>query len=75
MHLLFLPSYLPDFNLIELVFSTIKVWLCKNQNCINKEMKAECGVIYNVFWEAVHLITAEQAKGWYSHCGYKIEVE
>jgi transposase len=73
--LLFLPSYSPDFNPIELAFSTIKVWLRKNQDHANQEMETEGGVIYNVFWEAVHSITAEQAKGWYSHCGYGIEVE
>jgi len=28
--LLYLPAYSPDFNLIELLFSTIKAWLHTN---------------------------------------------
>ena len=73
--LLFLPSYSPDFNPIELAFSTIKAWLRRNQDRMSEEMEAEGGIIYDVFWEAVQSITAEQAKGWYSHCGYGVEVE
>jgi transposase len=34
-HLLYLPAYLPDFNPIELAFSTIKVWLHANRDRIN----------------------------------------
>ena len=73
--LLFLPSYSPDFNPIELAFSTIKAWLRRNQDRMSEEMEAEGSIIYDVFWEAVQSITAEQAKGWYSHCGYGVEVE
>ena len=72
-HLLFLPSYSPDFNPIELAFSTIKAWLHKNRDHAHEEMDIEGGVIYNIFWEAVHSIMVEQAKGWYNHCGYEIQ--
>ena len=71
--LLFLPSYSPDFNPIELAFSTIKAWLRKNRDRAHEEMDIEGGIIYNIFWEAVHSITVEQAKGWYNHCGYEIQ--
>ena len=30
--LMYLPSYSPDFNSIELAFSTIKQWLCSNRD-------------------------------------------
>lgn len=77
--LLFLPSYSPDFNPIELAFSTVKAWLDKNQDCENEEMETEQetedGVIYNIFSEAVQSVTAEQAKGWYMRCGYEIQGE
>ena len=69
-HLLYLPSYSPNFNPIELAFSTIKQCLHSNHNCVNQELDSGEGRIYNVFWEAVHLVTADQAKGWYKHCGY-----
>ena len=71
--LLYLPSYSPDFNPIELAFSTIKQWLRSNRDRVNREVESDGGEIYNVFWEAVHSVTAEQARGWYKHCGYTVD--
>jgi hypothetical protein len=71
--LLYLPAYSPDFNPIELAFSTIKTWLRTNRDRVNQELESENGVVYNVFWEAVHSVTVEQAKGWYKHCGYHVD--
>ena len=68
--LLYLPSYSPDLNPIELAFSTIKSWLRANRDRVNMELQSENGCVYNLFWEAVHSVTAEHVKGWYSHCGY-----
>jgi transposase len=68
--LLYLPAYSPDLNPIELAFSSIKSWLRKNRDRVNQELEAEDGVVYDIFWEAVYNVTAEHAKGWYSHCGY-----
>ncbi len=68
--LLFLPSYSPDLNPIELTFSSIKSWLRANRDRVNFELDSEDGNIYDVFWEAVYSVTAEDAKGWYKHCGY-----
>ena len=70
--LLYLPIYSPDFNPIELAFSTIKVWLCTNCDCMNWELKSGDGTVYSTFWEAVDLVTAEHAKGWYKHCRYTV---
>ena len=61
--ILYLPAYSPDFNPIELAFYTIKGWLCTNRDRVNREIDAEDGVVYNVFWEAVHAVMADQAKG------------
>ena len=71
--LICLPSYSPDFNPIELAFSTIKQWLRSNCDRVNREVESDNGAIYNVFWEAVHSVTAEQAQGWYKHCGYTVD--
>ena len=72
--LLYLPAYSPDFNPIELAFSTIKTWLRTNRDRVNQELEAGDGTVYNVFWEAVYSVTAEHAKGWYSHCGYNVPI-
>ena len=71
--LLYLPSYSPDFNPIELAFSTIKQWLRLNREHVNQELESRDGRIYDIFWEAVHSVTAEQARGWYKHCGYVVD--
>ena len=70
--LLYLPSYSPDFNPIELAFSTIKQWLRLNRDHVNQELQSRDGRIYDIFWEAIHSVTAEQARGWYKHCGYVV---
>ena len=70
--LLYLPSYSPDFNPIELAFSTIKQWLRLNRDRVNQELQSRDGRIYDIFWEAVHSVTAKQARGWYKHCGYVV---
>ena len=71
MLLMFLPSYSPDLNPIELAFSSIKAWLRANRNRVNQEMAGEDGTVYNVLWQAVYSVTPEKAQGWYKHCGYQ----
>jgi hypothetical protein len=68
--LVYLPAYSPDFNPIELAFSSIKAWMRANRVCVNAELESDNGSIYNAFWEAVYSFTMDDAKGWYSHCGY-----
>ncbi len=68
--LLYLSAYSPNLNPIKLAFLTIKAWLCANRDRVNQELESENGIVYNALWEAVHLVTAEHAKGWYAHCGY-----
>jgi transposase len=70
--LLFLPSYSPDFNPIELAFSTIKAWLQSYCERVDEGLQSEDGVAYDVFWEAVKSITVGDAKRWYRHCGYTL---
>ena len=71
MRLMFLPSYSPDLNPIELSFSSIKAWLRKNHDRVNREMQSEDGSVYNALWQAVYSVTPEKARGWYKHCGYQ----
>ena len=71
MRLMFLPSYSPDLNPIELSFSSIKAWLRKNRDRVNQEMQSEDGSVYNALWQAVYSVTPEKARGWYKHCGYQ----
>ena len=73
--LLFLPSYSPDFNPIELAFSTIQTWLWRYHERVDEGLQSEDGVVNNVFREAVRSITVGDAKGWYGHCGYTLGVE
>lgn len=68
--LVYLPAYSPDFNPIELAFSKIKSWLRGNRDRLNQELETGGGAVYSSFWEAVHSVTAEDAKGWFKHCGY-----
>ena len=70
--LLYLPAYSPDFNPVELAFSTIKAWLRANRDRVDQELESENGIVYNALSEAVNSVTAENAKGWYAHCGYNV---
>jgi transposase len=70
MRLLYLPAYSPDFNPIELAFSSIKAWLRANRARINAELDTDQGSVYHAIWEAVYSVTMDDAKGWYSHSGY-----
>jgi transposase len=70
--LLYLPTYSPDLNPIELAFSSIKAWLRAHRDHVNTEFNDKDGCIYNIFWEAVYSVTAEHVRGWYKHCGYQL---
>src|SRR6266702_3652301 len=69
--LIYLPLYSPDLNPIELAFSSIKAWLHANRACVNVDLETGNGNVYDAFWEAVHSVTVDDAKGWYNHCGYE----
>ena len=68
--LLYLPAYSLDYNLIENTFSSIKSWLCSNHDHVNLELNSVDGTVYDIFWEAIHSITADDSKGWFKLCGY-----
>ena len=68
--LIYLPTYSPDLNPIELAFSTIKGWLRSHRDRVNQEVELGNGMVYDVLWEAVYSVSMEHAKGWFKHCGY-----
>ena len=68
---MFLPPYSPDYNPIELTFSAIKAYVRRHGGIIRAAMLEEDDLdVYVLLNEAVWSVTAEDAKGWFSHCGY-----
>lgn len=60
---LFLPAYSPDFNPIEMMWSKIKSLLRSAEARTPAELITAIG-------QALALITAKDAFGWFTHCGY-----
>jgi transposase len=61
--LLFLPAYSPDLSPIEQAFSKLKAFLRR----IKARTKQE---LYEALSRAIDLITPQEARNWFSHCGY-----
>jgi transposase len=61
--LVFLPRYSPDFNPIEGAFSKLKAFLRRVQARTREALEAAIGV-------GLQTITAQDAQGWFNHCGY-----
>ena len=58
-----LPAYSPDFNPIEEAFSTVKQFLRRAEARTDDELRAAT-------WAAFATVTAPDAAGWFTHCGY-----
>jgi hypothetical protein len=68
MKYLFLPPYSPDFIPIELAFSAIKAWICRNSGLFCDAMTDGDGeVVHRRLAEAVWAITPADARAWFSH--------
>ncbi len=61
--LLFLPAYSPDFSPIEETFSRIKAYL-RRVGARTREALQEA------VCRAILTVTAQDAQGWFRHCGY-----
>jgi transposase len=61
--LLFLPGYSPDFSPIEETFSKLKTFLRRAGVCMREALQEAIG-------QALLTITAQDAQGWFRHCGY-----
>lgn len=60
---IFLPSYSPDFNPIEQAFAKIKAFLRRVEARTPEALE-------NAIGQAIDLITATDAMGFFRHCGY-----
>jgi len=65
--LVFLPPYSPDFNPIELAWSKLKAAL-KDFGARTRED------LDTAIKRAMDLICADDAAGWFTHCGYQAQV-
>ena len=63
--LLFLPPYSPDFSPIEEAFSKVKALL-------RKAKARERGALVEAIGWALSAVTAEDARGFFGHCGYPL---
>jgi transposase len=60
---LFLPGYSPDLSPIEETFSKLKIYLRRAGARTREALEEAIG-------QALLTITAQDARGWFSHCGY-----
>jgi transposase len=66
--LLFLPGYSPDLSPIEEAFSKLKTLLRRTGARTREALEEAIG-------HALLAITAQDAQGWFSHCGYSLSSE
>jgi transposase len=66
--LLYLPSYSPDFNPIEEAFAKIKDLIRKCEARTRETLVEAIGA-------AISAVTAEDAHGFFKHCGYRAAVQ
>jgi transposase len=66
--LLFLPPYSPDFSPIEEAFSKIKALL-------RKAKARQRGALVEAIGSALSAVTAEDARGYFGHCGYPLAAQ
>jgi len=59
----FLPTYSPDLNPIEMMWSKLKAWL-RNAQARNHESLLEA------IAQGLHAITPKDAAHWFARCGY-----
>jgi len=66
--LLYLPPYSPDFNPIEEAFSKIK-------DLIRKAEARSRGALLEAIATAISALSAQDAMGFFEHCGYRAVVQ
>jgi len=64
--------YSPDYNPIELAFSSIKAHVRQEGELGRQDIdqKEDDNYVYLHLYDAAFLITADHALGYYHHCGY-----
>lgn len=61
---LFLPAYSPDYSPIEETFSKLKAFLRRVGARTHEALQEAIG-------QALETVTAQDALGWFTHCGYR----
>jgi transposase len=61
----FLPSYSPDFNPIEEAFSKLKTYLRRAKARTREALE-------NAIAAGLQRITAQDARHWFTHCGFAV---
>jgi transposase len=69
MRYVFLPPYSPDYNPIELAFSSMKAWIRKYNDTVREHWKDEVHA-RQLLMRMVFTATSEKAEGWYRKCRY-----
>ncbi|KIO15671.1 hypothetical protein M407DRAFT_86872, partial [Tulasnella calospora MUT 4182] len=67
-HLVYLPPYSPDFNPIELAFSSIKAHLRENSHQVQSVLmgkKADAIPALILLHDAIYTVTPKKAYGWF----------
>ena len=62
-NVLYLPVHTPEYNPIEMMWETIKNYLRKNRSKNIQQLRENITKAFN-------LITTENIKSWFLHCGY-----
>jgi transposase len=73
MLIVFLPPYSPDFNPIELAFSSIKAHIRAHDAKFRHLLSGRADVHSELLMElvnAIYTVTPEKARGWFRHCHY-----
>ena len=64
--IIYLPPYSPDLSPIELMWSKIK-------SILKKYAAQTAESFQDSMYEAFHAVTVSDLKGWFKHCGFKIQ--
>jgi len=64
--LLYLPPYSPDLSPIEMMWSKVKAYL-------RKKAARTLEALYSAIQEAFHRVSPQDLKGWFQHCGYRVQ--
>ncbi|MGH7861127.1 MAG: IS630 family transposase [Candidatus Dormibacteraceae bacterium] len=67
-HVLYLPAYSPDFAPIELADARIK-------NALRRTAARTTEALEAAIAEALSRVTADHARAWFTHCGYRFPAQ
>jgi transposase len=72
MRYVFLPPYSPDYNPIELAFSSMKAWFRRHNDLVREHWDDEPAA-RRLLGEMAFTATSEKAAGWFRKCQYPVD--